>query len=104
MTPTPHTDLKPGDVVIARANDYSGGVWSVFTVVKATDRRVTALDERWRNTRHLASGQTKVFRVAMSAADAETALRHLTDRHKEALRTITQQHTDRIMKLIGGNQ
>ena len=102
MTPTLHTDLKPGDVVLVREKDYSGGVWSVFTAVKATDKRVAAFDER-RNTHHLFPGQAEFFRVAMSASEAEIALRHLTDRHKEALRTLGQQHTDRIMKLIGEN-
>ena len=101
MTPTPHTDLRPGDVVLV-ATGWRKDEWSVFTVVKATDRRVTALDEWRRDTRHL-STDCDFYRVAMSAADAQTALRHLTDRHKEALRTLNQQHRDRIMKLIGEN-
>ena len=104
MTPTPHTDLKPGDVVLA-ATSWRKYEWSVFTIVKVTAKRVTVHEKTYGRTyeRHL-STDCAFYRVAMSADDAQTALRHLTDRHKEALRTLTQQHTDRIMKLIGDNQ
>ena len=104
MTPTPHTDLKPGDVVLAAAG-WRKDDWMVVTIVKVTAKRVTATEAFGYMTgeRHL-STDCAFYRVAMSAADAQTALRHLTDRHKDALRTLNQQHTDRIMKLIGSNQ
>ena len=103
MTPTPHTDLNPGDVVLA-ATGWRKYEWSVFTVVKVTAKRVIAQQKLrdYSNDRYF-STDCDFYRVAMSAADAETALRHLTDRHKDALRTLNQQHTDRIMKLIGEN-
>ena len=103
MTPTPYTDLMPGDVVLAAAG-WPKSDWSILVVVKVTEKRVTAVDEWRRDTRHISPNYCTFYRVAMSAAEAETALRHLTDRHKEALRTLNQQHTDRIMKLIGDNQ
>ena len=104
MTPTPHTDLKPGDVVLAEVG-WLKSDWSVLVVVKVTAKRVTANQMFGYMTggRHL-STDCAFYRVGMGAANAQYALRHLIKLHNDALRTLNQQHTDRIMKMVRDNQ
>ena len=108
MTPTPHTDLKPGDVVFVKHYENGRLGWSAFTIVKVLDRRVTVSEimaySNLPRESVIPAGFAEFHLVDMTADEADKAMRRANDSFRKDLHKINRHHTDRIMKLIGDNQ
>ena len=98
IKPTWHTDREAGDVVIVHETVRGVDCWSVNEITRVLRRQVVG----W--GRYYKPDAVNFFRLAMTMEQAATALRHLEDRQKDALRTLKRQHNDRVMRLIEGNQ